>query len=144
MTQPGNDFPQELIDAANRMRDAVNLHVLAGTFGTQERRIGFVAIHLSDGRAYQNTLFDTRRDAVRATQNQEKGWFYVKVGAETMGEREAIIVLQMSRQAFKNGVVFAEEEPIIPMLSELALPYIPNTLTRLPGGIIRPNRRNSR
>lgn len=123
------------------MRDAVNLHVLAGTFG--ERHIGFVAIHLSDGRAYQNTLFDSRRDAVKAVENQERGWFFVKVGAETMGEREGIIVLQMARQAFKNGVQFSTEEPVVPMLSELALPYIPNTLHSL-GGLIRPSRRNSR
>lgn len=133
-------FPQELIDAANRMRDAVNLHVLAGTFG--ERRIGFVAIRLDDGRSHQNTLYDSRLDAVKATANLEKGWFYVKVGAETMGEREAIIVLQMARQAFKKGVVFAEEEPVVPMLSELAVPYIPKTLHRL--GLIRPERRNHR
>jgi hypothetical protein len=133
-------FPQELVDAANRMRDGVNLHVLAGTFG--ERRIGFVAIRLSDGRSHQNTLFDSRKDAVRATANLEKGWFYVKVGAQTMGEREAIMVLQMARQAFKNGVVFAETDPVVPMLSELALPYIPKTLHRL--GLVRPERRNSR
>lgn len=134
-------LPQELIDSANRMRDAVNLHVLAGTFG--ERRIGFVAIHLSDGRSHQgNTLYDNRRDAVRHTMNEEKGWFYVKVGAETMNEREAIIVLQMARQAFSKGVVFAEEEPVVPMLSELMLPYIPNTLGQT--GLIAPPRRNVR
>lgn len=140
MNQDG--LPQDLIDAAQRMRDAVNLHVLAGTFG--ERRIGYLAIRLSDGRAHQNTLFDSRRDAVRHTQNLEPGWFYVKVGEETMGEREAVIVLQHARQAFAGGVVFAEEEPIVPMLSELSLPYIPNTLSRLPGGLIRPTRRNTR
>jgi hypothetical protein len=137
-----DDLPQELIDAAQRMRDAVNLHVLAGTFG--ERRLGFLAIRLSDGRAHQNTLYDTRQDAVRHTQNLERGWFYVKVGAETMSEREAVIVLQHARQAFKGGIVFAKEEPIVPMLSELSLPYIPNTLARLPGGLIRPTRRNQR
>ena len=131
-------FPQELVDAANRMRDAVNLHVLAGTFG--ERRIGFVAIRLDDGRSHQNTLYDTRVDAVRATANLEKGWFFTKVGVETMGEREAVMVLQMARQAFKAGVVFAEEDPVVPMLSELALPYIPKTLHRL--GFIQPERRH--
>jgi hypothetical protein len=142
MNDGENGFPQELVDAANRMRDAVNLHVLAGTFG--ERRIGFIAVRLADGRAHQNTLFDSRQDAVRATANLEKGWFYVKVGAETMGEREALIVLQHARQAFKNGVVFAEEDPVVPMLSELSLPFIPNTIHRLGGLIRRPPRRNTR
>lgn len=137
-------FPQELIDAANRMKDAVNLHVVVSSTFT-ERRIGYVAIRLSDGNSHnRNTLYDTRQDAVKHTQNKERGWFYVKVGQETMSEREAIIVLQLARQAFKNGVVFAEEEPVIPMLTELALPYIPNTLRNLPGGLILPNRRNNR
>lgn len=141
---PENGFPQELLDAANRMKDAVNLHVVVGT-AFAERQIGYVAIRLSDGTSHdKNTLYDTRRDAVRHTQNEEPGWFYVKVGAESMSERTAIIVLQMARQAFKNGVVFAEEEPIVPMLSELALPYIPNTLGKLSRGIILPHRRNSR
>jgi len=135
-------FPQELLDAANRMRDAVNLHVVAGKFG--ERKIGYVAINLKDGRAYQNTLFDTRKDAARHTLNHPDGHFYVKVGVETMSEREAIIVLQMSRQAFSKGVMFAEEEPIVPMLSELALPFIPKTLQRLDNGLHLPTRRNIR
>lgn len=139
-----NGFPQELIDAANRMRDAVNLHVVVGA-ALSNRNFGFVAIRLSDGSAHDNnTLYDNRRDAVRHTQNEGRGWFYVKVGVESMSEREAIIVLQMARQAFKNGVVFAEEEPVVPMLSELALPYIPKTLGKLSRGIILPNRRDRR
>lgn len=140
-----NSFPQELIDAANRMRDAVNLHVSVSAALGGERKIGFVAIRLDTGAAHDGgTLYDTRRDAVRHTRNETCGFFYVKVGAESMGEREAIIVLQMARQAFKNGVVFAEEEPVVPMLSELALPYIPKTLHNLSRGIILPNRRNNR
>lgn len=135
-------FPQELTDAANRMRDAVNLHVVAGALGVRERHLQWLAIRLEDGRS-DGTVYESRRDAVRHTMNREKGWFYAKVGAESMGEREAIIVLQMARQAFRNGVVFAEEEPIVPMLSELAAPYIPNTMGKL-GLILPPNRRNRR
>lgn len=137
-------FPQELIDAANRMKDAVNLHVVVSS-ALAERQIGYVAIRLSDGSSHdKNTLYETRLDAIRHTQNEERGWFYVKVGAQSMSEHEAIIVLQLARQAFKNGVVFAEEEPIVPMLTELALPYIPNTLRHLTPGIILPTRRHRR
>jgi hypothetical protein len=136
-------FPQELTDAANRMRDAVNLHVVAGTFGVRERHLQWLAIRLEDGRS-DGTVYESRRDAVRHTMNREKGWFYVKVGADSMGERAAIIVLQMARQAFRNGVVFAEEEPVVPMLSELALPFIPRTINRLSGNIILPQRRNQK
>lgn len=128
-------FPQELIDAANRMRDAVNLHVVAGTLGVRERHLQWLAIRLEDGRS-DGTVYESRRDAVRHTQNKEKGWYYVKVGAQSMSEREAIIVLQMARQAFKRGVIFAEEEPVVPMLSELTRPYIPRTLETL--GLFRP------
>lgn len=134
-------LPQETIDAANRMRDAVNLHVVAGVLGARERHLQWLAIKLEDGRS-DGTVYESRQDAVNHTANREKGWFYVKVGAETMSEREAIIILQMSRQAFKNGVIFAEEETITPMLNELTAPYIPNTMNKL--GLIIPNRRNTR
>lgn len=121
-------LPQELIDAAGRMRDAVNLHVTVSPL-LGDRQPGFLAIRLEDGRAHDGgTLYDTRRDAVRHTQNLGRGWFYVKVGADSMGEREAIIVLQQARQAYANGVVFAEEELITPQLSELMKPFIPRTL----------------
>lgn len=136
-------FSNELLDAAARMRDAVNLHVAVSPL-LGERRIGFLAIHLGTGSAHDNgTLYDTRLDAIRHTQNESDGYFYAKVGAESMGERESLIVLQMARQAFQRGVVFAEEEPIVPMLTELALPYIPNTVRSL-SGLILPPRRNAR
>jgi hypothetical protein len=140
-------FPQELIDAADRMKDAVNLHVTVSAVLGGERQAGYVAIRLDTGSAHDGgTLYDTRRDAVRHTQNETCGFFYVKVGAESMSQREAILILQMARRAFANGVVFAEEEPVVPMLTELALPFIPNTIHRLNpgGGIIIPNRRNTR
>lgn len=130
------EMPQDLLDAASRMRDAVNLHVTMGILGVQTRTIGFLAILLEDGRAVENTLFDSRLDAVKHCRNMTRGIFYVKVGVETMGERESLIVLQMARQAYKRGVIFAEEEPIVPMLSELTKPFIPNTLQKL--GIFRP------
>lgn len=132
-------FAPGLVDAANRMRDAVNLHVVAGALGVRERHLQWLAIRLEDGRS-DGTVYESRRDAVRHTQNKTRGWFYVKVGVDSMSEKQAIIVLQMARQAYKNGIVFAEEEPIVPMLTELAQPYIPNTLSRLS----LPTRRNQR
>lgn len=128
-------IPQELCDAANRMRDAVNLHVVAGTFGIRERHLCWLAIRLEDGRSDGN-LYESRADAVRHTTNRETGWFYVKVGADSMGEREAIIVLQQARQAYRAGVIFAEEQVATPMLTELLQPYIPRTLENL--GLFRP------
>lgn len=127
-----NGFPQELIDASKRMRDAVNLHVVAGTLGIREQHRCWLAVKLEDGRS-DGTLYESRRDAVRHTHNRGKGWCYLKVGAESMGEKEALYVLNFFRQAYASGIVFAEEEPVVPMLSELMRPYIPNTVRMLGG-----------
>lgn len=121
---------QEVIDSAKRMADAVNLHVVALALGVRERHLCWVAINLADGRSDGN-LYESRRDAVRHTTNKPGGWFYPKVGEEKMSEREAIIVLQMARQAYASGIVFAEEDVMVPHLAELAAPFIPNTLAAL-------------
>jgi len=128
---------QEEIDAARRMCDAVNLHVVVARGAD---RPGFVAINLEDGRSPDNVLYHSRPDAVRHNRNNPYR-FYVKVGKQTMGEREALIVLMQARQAYKMGVVFAEEEVITPMLPELLAPYIPRTLAAI-GAI--PNRADRR
>src|ERR1700750_2124067 len=96
-----HELPQELLDAAARMRDAINLHVVAGALGVRERHLQWVAINLDDGRS-DGTVYESRKDAVLHTQNKSRGWFYAKVGAESMGERESIIVLQQARQAFSQ------------------------------------------
>lgn len=129
-----DSFPQELLDAAARMRDAINLHVVAGTLGVRDRELQWVAIKLEDGRS-DGEVYASRKDAVRHTMNKSRGWFYAKIGAQTMGERESLIVLQQARQAFKAGIVFAEEDVATPMLSELLQPYIPRTLHLLNKGL---------
>lgn len=125
-----SELPQELLDAAARMRDAINLHVVAGALGARERRLCWVAIRLEDGRSDGN-LYESRKDAVLHTQNKSRGWFYALVGVDSMGERESVIVLQQARQAFAKGVIFAEEQVVTPMLSELMKPFIPKTLYAL-------------
>lgn len=134
------DFPQELRDAAARMRDAVNRHVVPDPFGLHDREIVWIAVKLEDGTS-NGVGYESRKAAVKDTRNLARGWFFVRVGAEGMGERESLIVLQQARQAFRAGVVFAEEAPVTPQLSELLLPYIPRTLHNLGGIIIPPDRR---
>jgi hypothetical protein len=133
------DFPAELRDAAARMRDAVNAHL---STKVEDRRIVWCAIFLEDGRS-DGVAYESRKEAAHHTRNRPGGVFYVRAGAEGMGERESLIVLQQARQSFRRGVVFAEEAPITPQLSELLLPFIPNTLHTL-GGIIRPQTRRTR
>jgi hypothetical protein len=128
----GNEhITQEEIDAARHLADAVNLHVQA-TLAENRDRPGYVAIRLSDGKSPDGVLYDSRRDAARHHM-YEPATMFVKVGKETMPFREALIVLQMNRRAFKNGVVFSEEEVVTPHLTELLLPYLGRTLRGLNG-----------
>jgi hypothetical protein len=127
---------QEETDAARRMAESVNLHVAAmAAEGTGRDEPPFVAINLADGRARaNNTLYDNRRAAC-ARHRFEPGTFYVRVGRERMPDSEALIVLQMARMAFKRGVVFSEEEVVVPQLPELMIPFIPRTLRGLLDGL---------
>jgi hypothetical protein len=125
------DVTQEELDSAQRMAEAVNLHVHALLAeGSGRTRPGFVAIRLADGRSPTGDLYDSRSDAVRHNRH-EGGVFYAKVGRETMPAREALIVLQMARMAYKRGVVFAEEDLVTPHLTELMGGLIPRTLRGL-------------
>lgn len=110
------DVPMELWDAARRMADAHNLHVLAMIAEGRDRP-GYIAIRLEDGRSPDGVVYDTRRDAVRHQSDPKN--FYVKLSKMSMGENEAVAVLKFARMALKNGIVFAEEEPVLPQLTEL-------------------------
>jgi hypothetical protein len=126
-----SDPQQEVLDAAQRMADAVNLHVAAiAAEGSGRDRPGFVAIRLADGRSPDGVLYDTRREAV-LRHRFEGGVCYLRVGRDSMPVREAVIVLQMHRMAYKRGVVFAEEDVVIPQMTELMAPFIPQTLRAL-------------
>lgn len=109
------DVPMELWDAARRMADAVNLHMLVMVAENRDRP-GYVAIRLEDGRSPDGVLYDTRKDAVRHQSDPKN--FYVKVGKMSMGAKEAVTVLKFARMALQSGIVFAEEDPQVPQLSE--------------------------
>lgn len=121
MTGDNPDHPDvvEEIAAGLRLAEAVNLHVVANRTGGARDRPGFIAARLSDGRtADSNVLYDTQADAIRHHLN-DLNIFYVKVGRATMSLQEARVVLRFNRQARKNGVIFAEEQVVVPQLSEL-------------------------
>ena len=127
------EITPEETESAKRLMEAVNLHVHAILAeGTGRDRPAFVAIRLEDGRPAdsKNPLYDSRADATRHNRHNPAVCF-VKVGREVMSLREATIYLQMNRMAFKNGVVFTEEDVITPHLSELMKPFIPRTLRGL-------------
>lgn len=127
------DVTEEETSSASRLAEAVNLHVMAlQAEGSGRERPGFIAIRLEDGRPADesNPLYDSRADATRHNKFSTNV-FYVKIGRDTMPINEALIVLQMHRMARKNGVVFTEEEIIVPQLTELMTPFIPRTLRNL-------------
>lgn len=113
-----------LIDAARRMMDAVNMHVAVRVANNAEQP-QYIAIRLDDGSSPDNhTLYDNRRDVFRGKNRWARNIMAVKIGIQTMPLREAIIVLQMNRRAFENGVIFSEEEPVTLHLPEFNMPYI--------------------
>lgn len=102
-------------DAAQRMVDAMALHL--GAVG-DDAHGKYLAVRLADGRSDGN-LYDTRRDAARHQINDP--WcFYLKVCVGGIPVREAWTVLMYARQAKQRGVVFSEEEVILPQRLELA------------------------
>jgi hypothetical protein len=124
--------PVEEMAVAQRMCDAVNLHVHAiAAEGEGREQPGFVAIRLSDGRFPGRSAVRLPRRRRSRHHHHDRFMFFVRVGRETMPLREALIVLQMARMAFKRGVIFSEEEVIVPQMTELMHPFIPNTLRRL-------------
>lgn len=119
----------DVVNAAKHMRDCVNMHVTA-RLASGATKPQFVAIALDTGKSPDNnTLYDERKHVFRY--NTARNIMAIKVGVETMGLREAIIVLQQHRQAYAAGVIFSDEAPITPHLTELLAPYIPNTIRRL-------------
>lgn len=125
-TKPAEATEEEW-DSAKRMADAVNLHVtvLKQQLASGRTTPGYVAVRLSDGRSPDGVLHDSRKEAARL---QADPWnFYVKVGRDFMTPKEAWILLNYSRAAKRRGVVFAEEEPILPHRLELAASLIPRT-----------------
>lgn len=128
MSERPPEATEEEWTAAQRMAEAVNLHVAVhnAELGEGRDRPGYVAIRLEDGRSPDGVLYDTRADAARH-QRDDPWCFYVKVGRSAMPVREAWVVLNYARQAKKNGVIFSEEEVILPHRLELARALIPRT-----------------
>jgi hypothetical protein len=123
---------QEERDAVKRLCDAVNVHIDA----IGENAYGkYVAISLADGSSPDGVLYDNRRDAAR---HQPDPWnFYVKVNPGGIQQNEAWVVLGYARQARKSGVVFSEEEAVVPQRLELGGSWLARQRMALGGGFGR-------
>lgn len=123
---------QEEIDAAKYVMDAVNIHVQASRASGREQP-GLVAIRLSDGKSPTGDLYDSWADAGRMT-HYDPNVFFLKVGKDTMGFKEALLLLQMNRMARSRGVLLHQNPVVTPQLTELMAGLIPRTLKGLNGG----------
>jgi hypothetical protein len=97
-------------DAAKRVSDAVNLHMLAADAGWawDNVRGKFMAFALADGKS-DGVLYDSKRDAVRH-QSDEFLCMYLKLHAGGMSICEAEIMLKIHRQAYSNGFRLADPD----------------------------------
>ena len=129
MTKERGEITQEEQDAAKYLMDAVNIHVEASRASGREKP-GWVAIRLIDGKSPTGDLYDTQKDAARHNQ-YDSNVFFLKVGKAPIGFREALIVLQLNRQARKNNVVFHHETVVSPQLSEMLQKMMPRTMRGL-------------
>jgi hypothetical protein len=94
---PGCRFAREAdgghSDAARRLSDHYNLHIVAGApFGA------VFAFGLADG-ASDGVLYDSREDAVNHQRHNEAWRGYARIGAGRMSVCEAAAVLRYQRQA---------------------------------------------
>jgi hypothetical protein len=129
MTDRPREITKEEEDAAKRLMDAVNIHVEASRASGREKP-GWVAIRLADGTSPTGDLYDTQKDAARHNQ-YDSNVFFLKVGKAHIGFREALVVLQLNRQARKNNVVFHHETVVSPQLNEMLQKMIPRTMRGL-------------
>lgn len=121
---------EEEWSAALRLRDAVNLQLQVHGDQAHGR---YIAVKLEDGRSDGN-LYDTRRDAARH-QVDDPWCFYVKVHVGGIQAREAWTVLMYARQAKKAGIVFSEEEVILPQRLELGGAWVDRALAEAFSGV---------
>lgn len=116
MTDEQPELTREESDAAKYLMDAVNIHVQASRASGREKP-GWVAIRLQDGKSPTGDLYDTQKDAARFNLH-DSNVFFLKVGKDTMGFREALLMLRVNRQARKNNVTFTRETVVPPMMIE--------------------------
>lgn len=117
MTQPRHD--NRYSDAANRMSDAIRIHILAGKSGR------WVAFRLSDGSS-DGVAYERRSDAVRH-QLHETQCAYIKVPHDDCPPAHAERLLALHRTVYDSGLRFTDpDDP-----REIIMPYTREDIARL-------------
>jgi len=100
-------------DAARRVCDTYNLHRAAGYhgagFGIDSTLNRIFACALADGTS-DGVLYDTRFDAIRHQHHNEKFYAYFRVERYVMSVCQAESVLKFHREAYDQGLVFADRD----------------------------------
>lgn len=95
-------------DAARRIADTYNLHLLGGGHASIGR---WFAARLEDGNA-TDTLYDTKRDAVRHQHHDEQFYTFIKIGPHDMDVCSAAVMLKVARSIFDKGIRLADPDDV--------------------------------
>ena len=87
--------PEDL-DAAKRVRDAMDMHAVAGAFG-------WVAFHLADGRPADHVAYPRWQDAVTHMHGDRDHYLYLEIQPGGMPLNEAVAVLRYARLIHSQG-----------------------------------------
>lgn len=93
-------------DAAKRIRDTVNLHMVANR---DNSRGCFIACALADGSS-DGVLYPTRRAAVIHQHHDEQWYLYIRIMGHSMTICQAESLLYMHRLAYDNGFRMADPD----------------------------------
>lgn len=101
---PSKALPHD--DAAKRVADTYNLHRL----GMGDGAIGrWFAARLEDGRS-DDTLYDSKRDAVLHQHHNEQFYTFVKINVSDMDVCSAAVMLKVARSLFDKGIRLADPD----------------------------------
>lgn len=97
-------FPHD--DAARRVADTYNLHLIGG--GTSSIGHWFAA-RLEDGHS-DNVLYSSKRDAVIHQHHNEKYYTFLKIGPNDIDVCSAAVMLKVARSLFDKGLRLADPD----------------------------------
>lgn len=126
-------------DAAKRVSDTYRLHRLADYFATIGK---WIAVALSDGTS-DDTLYDSKSDAVLHQHHNELRYAYVQIGPHDMTPCDAETYLKVHRRLYDKGIRLADPAhksggmSLIPRVSREDMISQMRSITS--GGRIRPS-----
>lgn len=100
-------------DAAKRVSDGYNLHLLADIDGNQGR---WLAFRLSDGTS-DGTTYASKDDAIRGQRHNEKYCMFLPIRRTSMSVCAAASLLRTSRMMYDLGNPQTERQELIPRLT---------------------------